>query len=72
MEIYNQIKSYAFLAIQWDETIDVTNWCQRALIFRYIVDGTVYELYVMFYGFRRGDKSPEGNTKSTGKEMLIQ
>ena len=54
-EIYNQIKNSDFLAIQCDETTDVTNWCQMVLIFRYVFDGTVRE---SFWCFRRvKDKS---------------
>ena len=47
-EIYNQIKNSEFLAIQCDETTDVTNWCQMVLIFRY---GTfLMELFVRVFG----------------------
>ncbi|XP_018320022.1 uncharacterized protein LOC108733383 isoform X2 [Agrilus planipennis] len=54
-DIKHQIRSSTFLAIQADETTDVDNKKQIAIIFRYVHNGIITE---RFWGFVR----PEGHT----------
>ncbi|CAH1959719.1 unnamed protein product [Acanthoscelides obtectus] len=47
-EILQQIKNANFLSIQCDETTDISNQCQMALIFRYFHEGGIQEHFGVF------------------------
>ena len=46
--IEKEIHASEFVAIECDETTDVTNHCQMVLVFRYVFKGLVYE---SFWGY---------------------
>lgn len=57
-EIKKEIEESDFLAIQCDETTDVSSHCQMVLIFRYISKGRIYERFWSF--LRVEDRSADG------------
>nr|CAH7759836.1 unnamed protein product [Callosobruchus chinensis] len=66
-EMSSRIKNSDFLAIQCDETSDISNWCQLVLICRYVYDGTVCE---HFWCFKKvTDKTAEGLRRSIEEEL---
>ncbi|GLV36317.1 uncharacterized protein CBL_08811 [Carabus blaptoides fortunei] len=47
-EIAEQINKVDFLAIQCDETTDISNHCQMVMIFRYVYDCNIFERFWCF------------------------
>ena len=47
-EIKNQIKDSSFISIILDETSDIKHKSQLSVVFRYVIEGVVYERFVEF------------------------
>nr|CAI5844592.1 unnamed protein product [Callosobruchus analis] len=66
-EIREQINNADFLAVQCDETSDISNHCQMVVVFRYLHKGSIVE---RFWGFFRVlDKTATGLTKCIKTEI---
>lgn len=66
-QISYQIEKSVFLAIQCDETTDISNQCQMVLIFRYVYEGKVHERFWGFFQIK--DKTAEGIKQSILQEI---
>lgn len=66
-QILSEIRESQFVAIEADETTDVSNKCQMVLVFRYELGGHVYE---RFWGFiNPTDRTAEGLSQSLLKQI---
>lgn len=63
-EIKEQIGKSSFLAVEADETTDSFNQQQLVIIFRYVLDGKIYE---RFWGYFR----PEGHTAENISKAIL-
>ena len=66
-EIKEQIKVSDFLAIQCDETTDISNQCQMVLIVRYIYKESIYERFWTFV--KIADRSAKGLAECIENEL---
>lgn len=66
-EIKEQISKEDFLAIQCDETTDISNHCQMVMIVRYLNQGIICERFWCF--LRILDKTADGLTKCIESEL---
>ncbi|CAH1961462.1 unnamed protein product [Acanthoscelides obtectus] len=66
-EIRQQINAAEFLAIQCDETTDISHHCQMVMIFRYLHEGEIQERFWRFLSVT--DKTAEGLAKCIEEEL---